>query len=142
MITSMPTFVELYIHINSAALPLLLETSSTSSNRYHYIFVGSDGTLTQLAYDIAVTEGFKIPFDNVAIFGSHSHSGPGAISPEMLWELAPATDLLVPGSSVCMDILDKVVGNVELQKMFATSIANAMLEAQENLQEGSIGMGE
>ena len=65
-----------------------------------------------MAYDIAVTQGFKIPFDNVAIFGSHSHSGPGAISPEMLWAIAPAIDLLVPGSSVCIGILDKVVGNI------------------------------
>lgn len=64
---------------------------------------GSDGTLTQLAYDMAAVKGFKIPFENVAIFGSHSHSGPGAISPEMLWAFAPATDLLVPGMKVIID---------------------------------------
>ena len=61
------------------------------------LFTGSDGTLTELAYEMAAAQGFKIPFDNIAMFGSHSHSGPGAISPEMLWAIAPATDLLVPG---------------------------------------------
>ena len=54
--------------------------------------------MAQLAYDMAAAEGFKIPFENVATFGSHSHSGPGAITSEMLWALAPPTDLLVPGS--------------------------------------------
>ena len=61
------------------------------------LFTASDGTLTELAYEMAAAQGFKVPFDNVAIFGSHSHSGPGAITPEMLWAIAPATDLLVPG---------------------------------------------
>jgi len=51
----------------------------------------------QLAYDIATSKGFTIPFDNVAMFGSHTHSGPGAITPGFLWAVAPATDLLVPG---------------------------------------------
>jgi len=60
-------------------------------------FAASDGTLMQLAYDIAASKGLTIPFDNVAMFGSHSHSGPGAITPEFLWAVAPATDLLVPG---------------------------------------------
>ncbi|XP_065899921.1 neutral ceramidase B-like [Dysidea avara] len=86
--------------------------------------IGSDGTLAELAYDIATSKGFRIPFDNVAMFGSHSHSGPGAITPEFLWAVVPATDLLVP----------------ELQEMFATSIANAMLQAQENLQDGTMGI--
>lgn len=63
----------------------------------HWVCSGSDGTLAQLAYDMAAAEGFKVPFENVAMFGSHSHSGPGAITPEMLWAVAPATDLLVPG---------------------------------------------
>lgn len=49
---------------------------------------------------MAVARGFKIPFENVAMFGSHTHSGPGAITPEMLWAVAPATDLLVPGKKV------------------------------------------
>ena len=61
------------------------------------VYSGSDGTLTELAYEMATAQGFKVPFDNIAIFGSHSHSGPGAISPEILWAVAPATDLLVPG---------------------------------------------
>lgn len=54
--------------------------------------------MARLAYDIAAGKGFKVPFENVAMFGSHSHSGPGAITPELLWEVAPATDLIIPGS--------------------------------------------
>ena len=55
----------------------------------------------RLAYNMAAAKGFNIPFENVAMFGSHSHSGPGAITPEMLWAFAPATDLLVPGEQNC-----------------------------------------
>ncbi|XP_065899909.1 neutral ceramidase-like isoform X2 [Dysidea avara] len=86
--------------------------------------IGSDGTLMQLAYDIATSKGFTIPFDNIALFGSHTHSGPGGITPEFLWAVAPAMDLLVP----------------ELQETLANSIATAMLEAAANLQDGSIGI--
>jgi len=63
-----------------------------------------------LAYDLAVTRGFKIPFENVAMFGSHTHSGPGAISPEMLWAVAPATDLLVPGKKIVVAIFHNSFG--------------------------------
>jgi hypothetical protein len=42
--------------------------------------IGSDGTLNQLAYDLAVTMGFTVPFENCMFHSSHSHSGPGAIS--------------------------------------------------------------
>jgi len=65
-----------------------------------YTITASDGTLAKLAYDIAASKGFTIPFDNVAMFGSHSHSGPGAITPEFLWAVAPATDLIVPGKCI------------------------------------------
>ena len=64
------------------------------------VYSGSDGTLAELAYEMAAAQGFNIPFDNVAMFGSHTHSGPGAITPEMLWAVAPATDLLVPGKTI------------------------------------------
>ena len=68
---------------------------------------GSDGTLAELAYDIATSKGFRIPFDNVAMFGSHSHSGPGAITPEFLWAVVPATDLLVPGKRVLAGLVER-----------------------------------
>jgi len=96
----------------------------------------------QLAYDIAASKGFTIPFDNVAMFGSHTHSGPGAITPEFIWEVAPATDLLVPGenNTTYCNITHFIV-LTELQEMLAESIATAMLEAAANLQDGSIGIG-
>ena len=37
--------------------------------------IGSDGTLNELAYDIAIDNGFDIPFENVLFSSSHSHSG-------------------------------------------------------------------
>ena len=90
--------------------PSIFYLSNTSQSLIHQVFIlskycairllvysGSDGTLAELAYEMAAAQGFNIPFDNVAMFGSHTHSGPGAITPEMLWAVAPATDLLVPG---------------------------------------------
>jgi len=62
--------------------------------------------------------GFTVPFSNCLFSASHSHSGPGAISPSFLWAMAPATDLLVP----------------ELQRMMATTMAKALVKAQQNKQ--------
>lgn len=50
--------------------------------------------VTNMLTEIAYQMGLPIPMDNVIFSGSHSHSGPGAISASFLWELAPATDLL------------------------------------------------
>lgn len=68
--------------------------------------------------DIAASKGFTVPYENVILSGSHSHSGPGGVSSEKLWEYAPATDLLVP----------------ELREMLATSLADALLQAEQNLK--------
>lgn len=107
------------------------------------LYSGSDGTLAQLAYDMATAKGFNMPFENVAMFGSHTHSGPGAITPEMLWEFAPATDLIVPGvgsfSTLAVKHLMSFLHS-ELQTMLAASIAEAMIQAAANLQEASIGI--
>ncbi len=43
----------------------------------------------------------------------------------MLWSLAPATDLVVP----------------ELQRQMATSMAQAMVQAQNSMRSASIGIG-
>jgi hypothetical protein len=59
------------------------------------------------------------------VSGSHTHSGPGAITPELLWELAPATDLLVPN----------------LQKQMATYIADALMMAQQNMRPAKLNIG-
>lgn len=90
--------------------------------------IGSDGTLRRMAWERAKDMNFSIPLDSVTMHGSHTHSGPGAITPELLWELAPATDILVP----------------ELQDMMAESVANAMVQAEKSLQPAVMGisMGE
>ena len=56
--------------------------------------IGSDGTLNRMTVNIAQSMGSTIEEDKIIFGSSHSHSGPGAISPELLWALAPATDLL------------------------------------------------
>jgi hypothetical protein len=70
-------------------------------------------------------QGFTVPQENCVISGSHTHSGPGAITPELLWELAPATDLLVP----------------LLQKQMATYIADALITAQNNMKPAKLNIG-
>lgn len=87
--------------------------------------IGADGTILKMAYDIAAEKGFRVPFENVALHGSHTHSGPAGITDEFLWEFAPAMDLVVP----------------ELQSLSANYLAEAMLEAQKNLQPASMGIG-
>jgi len=86
--------------------------------------VGSDGTLADLAYLIAVGMGFTVPRENFILSASHSHSGPGAVSPEFLWAMAPATDLLVP----------------ELQRFLATKIATSMVNAQNNAKPAKMNI--
>uniref|UniRef100_A0A6B2L787 Neutral ceramidase n=1 Tax=Arcella intermedia TaxID=1963864 RepID=A0A6B2L787_9EUKA len=90
--------------------------------------IGSDGELNQMAYDIAADQGFTVPFENCLFSSSHSHSGPGAVSSDFLWSIAPATDLLVP----------------ELQRSLANSTAVAMLQALKNMVPAvmDIGMGD
>jgi len=58
--------------------------------------IGADGKVFAKAYEIAKKQGFKTPYENIVLSGSHSHSGAGAVSTELLWELAPATDLVKP----------------------------------------------
>lgn len=66
-----------------------------------------------------------MPLENVAIFGSHSHSGPGAISPALLWELAPAMDLLVES----------------VRQEMVAALATALLNAERALQPAVLGVG-
>lgn len=88
--------------------------------------IGADGAVCLLAWELAVNMGLKgVPYENFVCSGSHTHSGPGAVSPELLWALAPATDFLVP----------------EVQHMICTSMARAVVEAQSGLQPATLGMG-
>lgn len=75
-----------FINIKDAKA-LVLDNGSTKICFVTIDAIGSDGAVSSLAYDIAVNMGFKIPRENVIFSGSHSHSGPGAITPEFLWVL-------------------------------------------------------
>jgi hypothetical protein len=88
--------------------------------------IGTDNTLMKMAYDMALSMGFTVPFERVTSSGSHSHSGPGAISPSYLFAIAPAADLLVPA----------------LQRQMARTIAQVMVTAEKNLAPCAVGLGQ
>lgn len=87
--------------------------------------IGSDSSIRSLALTRAIARGVNITDKNFAVHGSHSHSGPGALSPNFLWAMAPATDLLVP----------------EVQSLLADKVVEAMVEAFNNLQPAVLGVG-
>ena len=107
------------------AKALVIDNGTTTFCFATFDAIGADGTILKMAYDIAAEKGFRVPFENVALHGSHTHSGPAGITDEFLWEFAPAMDLVVP----------------ELQSLSANYLAEAMLEAQKNLQPASMGIG-
>jgi len=87
--------------------------------------IGADGTVCNLGHAAALKMGFSVPREKLICSASHTHSGPGAISPEFLWEIAPAVDLLVP----------------ELQNMFAQYIGEALVTAEKSLQPAKMDIG-
>jgi neutral ceramidase len=103
---------------------LILDDGETRVALCTFDGIGADGSLSNMARDIAEDMGMVTPRENVIFSGSHSHSGPGAVSPELLWALAPATDFLVP----------------ELQIALATSMATAIIEAEKNMVDAEIGI--
>lgn len=87
--------------------------------------IGSDGGLNAKAFAKARAAGFPLSRENVLFHATHSHSSFGAVSDEFLWEVAPAIDLLVP----------------EVAEHIAHRVANAMPEAQRDMQPAVMGMG-
>jgi len=87
--------------------------------------IGMAGSLADLAWDIAASQGLKVPRANVIMSGAHTHSGPGLVAPDFLWAIAPATDLMVP----------------KMQRKFANTVANALLQAQNAMQPAKMGIG-
>jgi len=88
--------------------------------------IGADGGLIEAAYHKAVARGFAIKRDNVIISASHTHSGPGGVSRERIWEIAPATDLF----------------NQELLDMYSDYVSTAMVTAENTLQPVKIALGQ
>src|SRR3989338_8251637 len=86
--------------------------------------IGADSALLKMAVEKATAMGFDVPLSNVVLSASHTHSGPGAVTAELLWSLAPATDLLVP----------------EVRDGFADSFAKCLVQAKANLKDVSIGV--
>jgi len=87
--------------------------------------IGVDGTLVDMAYKYAKEMGFTVPKEATLFSASHTHSGPAAMSPSMLFAVAPSSDLLVP----------------ELQRIFAQNIAQAMVNAEQKMEDAKIDIG-
>eukprot|EP01116_Phalansterium_solitarium_P024187 TRINITY_DN8784_c0_g1_i1.p1 TRINITY_DN8784_c0_g1~~TRINITY_DN8784_c0_g1_i1.p1 ORF type:complete len:487 (+),score=212.95 TRINITY_DN8784_c0_g1_i1:50-1462(+) len=87
--------------------------------------IGSAGDLNFMAWSIAGTMGLTLPYENILFSASHSHSGPGAVSSDFLWSVAPATDLLVPSA----------------QRALATTMAKAIVQSLAALQPAALAVG-
>jgi len=107
------------------AKALFLDDGSTQICFVTLDGIGSDAGLNLMAYQFAYELGFPLSMDNVVFSGSHSHSGPGAISSDFLWSIAPATDLLIP----------------EAREQIAASMAQAMYQAYKNATSAKIQIG-
>jgi len=104
---------------------LIIDNGDTQVAFVTFDAIGCDGELNQMAYDMAVDQGFNISYENCLFSSSHSHSGPGAIAAAFLWSVAPATDLLVP----------------ELRMQFAASAAQALVQAWQSMTPAVIDIG-
>eukprot|EP00753_Platysulcus_tardus_P013096 PLAT3615.4.p1 GENE.PLAT3615.4~~PLAT3615.4.p1 ORF type:complete len:488 (-),score=234.70 PLAT3615.4:215-1678(-) len=87
--------------------------------------IGSDGGTVKNGWKQAHALGFTVPEEQTLFHASHTHSGPGAVSYEKLWQIAPATDLYIPG----------------LQDQFGAKIAEALVTAEKQLQPVRLGFG-
>eukprot|EP00211_Chloroparvula_japonica_P002877 CAMPEP_0119124318 /NCGR_PEP_ID=MMETSP1310-20130426/3980_1 /TAXON_ID=464262 /ORGANISM="Genus nov. species nov., Strain RCC2339" /LENGTH=456 /DNA_ID=CAMNT_0007114257 /DNA_START=195 /DNA_END=1565 /DNA_ORIENTATION=+ len=88
--------------------------------------MSADGSLAFLAHTMARADGFTVPFENTIFSASHTHSGPGAFTPEFAIQITPTMDIFVPS----------------VQRMLAEKMAQAMVEAEANLQPAAIGTGQ
>ncbi len=87
--------------------------------------IGADGTMRRNAVKFAHGLGFTVPMDSVILSGSHSHSGPAAITSEFLWSIAPATDLEVP-------LLTEIITN---------GLAQALAQSQSSMRPAKVDAG-
>jgi hypothetical protein len=87
--------------------------------------IGMDGAATAAAIVLARSHGFPLTDDEVVFGASHSHSTAGAVTSNKLWELAPATDLLVP----------------KLLDSFVQHLAKALVQAYQSAVNATVGIG-
>lgn len=86
--------------------------------------IGMDGAATSAAVKLAQSQGFPLSDDEVVFGASHSHSTAGAVTSNKLWELAPATDLLVP----------------KLLDSFVEHLSTALVRAYQSAVNATIGI--
>ncbi|RMG13759.1 MAG: hypothetical protein D6731_11545 [Planctomycetota bacterium] len=86
--------------------------------------IATDAELVAEAHRRARARGFGLPLEKVLACSSHTHSGPGALTRRMFWELL-AADLYVP----------------RVADFVAERIADALVAAERNLQPARVGVG-
>jgi hypothetical protein len=86
--------------------------------------IATEGDMVVAAHQIAAAQGFSVPLEKVMVCSSHTHSGPGAMTTKLVWKVI-AVDLFR------RRVFDHV----------SNAIAQAMLDAERNLQPALIGVG-
>ncbi len=86
--------------------------------------IGATGDAVDEVAGLVAAQGSSITRDRIFMFGSHTHSGPGAISRRTFWEIA-AMDLYQP--AVFHDLTQ--------------SVAQAVLDAEARLEPARLGYG-
>jgi neutral ceramidase len=84
--------------------------------------IGALGHLKRNAVRFAAGLNFTVDMNNVILSGSHSHSGPGAIASDFLWQIAPAIDLEIP----------------IVAEALAMNLATVMAQSEKNLKPALI----
>jgi neutral ceramidase len=86
--------------------------------------IATEAAVVQKAHQKAAALGFTIPLEKVMVCASHTHSGPGAISKKLVWQVIAA------------DLHKNSVSD-----HITAAIAQAMIDAETAMQPVSIGVG-
>eukprot|EP01080_Neovahlkampfia_damariscottae_P011216 gene11216-4038_t len=104
---------------------LVLKSSSKSVLFVGLDSIGSSGYFTEKAYNKAKARGLQTSLSSTVFGASHTHASFGAVSQDLLWSLAPATDLF----------------NIEVTNLITDRLAECMIMAEKNLKPAKVGIG-
>eukprot|EP01080_Neovahlkampfia_damariscottae_P011534 gene11534-4787_t len=104
---------------------LVLKSSTKSVLFVGLDSIGASAYFTEKAYNKAKLRGLQTPLANTIFGASHTHSSFGAVSQDLLWSLAPATDIF----------------NIEVTNEIADRLADCMLQAEKNVKPATVGIG-
>jgi neutral ceramidase len=87
--------------------------------------IGSGHDISRLSWEKANRRGLKTKWENVITGASHTHSSFGAVAKELLWSLAPATDIY----------------QEKLAEIITDKMAECLLTAESRLAPSKVGVG-